>query len=191
MLEYFIANYGYWALFIGTFFEGETILIIAGIAASEGLLDINYAILFAFAGSVLGDTTYFLIGRKRGDWILQRIPSWRPRIEMVLERLERHSHWLILTFRFMYGLRNFASVAVGMSRTPAKLFIPLNAVGAALWALSFGWGGYLFGEVMIAVVKDVKTHQMHILGIGCLVLLVFWGVRFFLRRRKRRKSQSL
>jgi membrane protein DedA with SNARE-associated domain len=91
----------------------------------------------------------------------------------------------------MYGLRNFASVAVGMSRTPAKLFIPLNAVGAALWALSFGWGGYLFGEVMIAVVKDVKTHQMHILGIGCLVLLVFWGVRFFLRRRKRRKSQSL
>lgn len=183
-LEYLIANYGYIALFMGTFFEGETILIIAGIAASEGLLDINYAILSAFAGSVLGDTTYFFIGRKKGDWILERIPSWRPRIEAVLERLERHSHWLILTFRFMYGLRNFASAAVGMSHVTARRFIILNTIGAAIWALSFGFGGYLFGEVMMAFVKDVKRHQMHILAAGCAILILIWLLRKFMRRKK-------
>ena len=55
MLEYLITTYGYPALFLGTFLEGETILIIAGIAAFEGMLDIHQAILTAFIGSMSGD----------------------------------------------------------------------------------------------------------------------------------------
>ncbi|MCX7016875.1 MAG: DedA family protein, partial [Candidatus Sumerlaeota bacterium] len=75
MLEHLLSTYGYLALFIGTFLEGETILIIAGVAASEGLLDIQWAILSAFAGSLLGDQLLFFIARYHGDWLLSRLPS--------------------------------------------------------------------------------------------------------------------
>lgn len=184
VLEHIISTFGYPALFLGTFLEGETILIIAGIAAFEGLLDVRLAILTAFTGSMLGDTVYFFVGRSRGEWLLQRLPRWRPAIDRVLVLLDRHSAWLILTFRFMYAVRNVTSIAVGMSRTPWWLFMTLNAVGAAVWAVSFGMGGYLFGEVLIAVVKDVKSYQMQILGAACAAALLFWLLRLWRKRRQ-------
>ncbi len=187
MLEHVITTYGYPALFLGTFLEGETILIIAGIAAFEGLLDVRLAILTAFTGSMLGDTVYFCVGRSRGEWLLLRLPLWRPSIDRVLAMLDRHSVWLILTFRFMYAVRNVASVAVGMSRTPWWLFMALNAVGAAVWAVSFGMGGYLFGEVLLAVVKDIKSYQMQILGGACLLALVFWCFRLWRKHQRNPK----
>ena len=36
-----IASYGYYALFVGTFLEGETVLIAAGFAAHRGILDLS------------------------------------------------------------------------------------------------------------------------------------------------------
>jgi membrane protein DedA with SNARE-associated domain len=183
-----ITRYGYTALFLGTFLEGETILIIAGIAAFQGLLDVRLAMLTAFAGTMLGDTVYFVVGRSRGEWLMAKVPRWRPRIDQILALLDRHSIWLILTFRFMYGVRNFTSVAVGMSRTPWWLFVGLNAVGAAVWALCFGMGGFLFGEIVLVVVKDVKSYQMQILGAACVVALGFW---LFRQWRKRRRAPRL
>ena len=50
MLEQFLQDFGYLALFIGTFFEGETILVLAGVAASFGKLELNWVMLVAFCG---------------------------------------------------------------------------------------------------------------------------------------------
>lgn len=50
-----IAAHGYWALALGAFLEGETILVLAGVAAHRGYLDLRLVILVAFAGSLLGD----------------------------------------------------------------------------------------------------------------------------------------
>jgi membrane protein DedA with SNARE-associated domain len=45
-------------------------------------------------------------------------------------------------------------------------------------------GGYVFGEVLIAVVKDIKSYQMHILGTACLVALSFWIFRLWRKHRQ-------
>ena len=72
MLESLIANYGYAAVLIGTFVEGETILVIAGFAAHRGYLSLPWVILLAFAGSLAGDQLWFYVGRRsgpeRGRW---------------------------------------------------------------------------------------------------------------------------
>ena len=65
-LEIFVKTYGYWALLVGTFFEGETILIIGGITAHLGYLELPIVILIAFIGSFSGDQLYFFIGRMKG-----------------------------------------------------------------------------------------------------------------------------
>jgi len=183
MLQHLIATYGYLALFVGTFLEGETIVIIAGMAAHSGLLDLPAAILWAFLGSMSGDQLYFFIGRYKGDWLMARKPAWQDRIEKALRKLERHANWLLLTFRFMYGLRNVITFAVGMSRIPIWRFALLNTVGAIIWAVSFGVGGYLFGEALVRIVEDVKRYQLEVLGGICLVSLMVWLIR--LRRRRR------
>jgi len=63
LLREYLELHGYWVLFIGTFLEGEAILIMAGFLAFQGYLNVGGVILTAFAGSFLGDQFYFYLGR--------------------------------------------------------------------------------------------------------------------------------
>lgn len=52
-----LREYGYYAVFLGTFLEGETVLVMAGFAAHSGYLQLPWVI--AVAGGTLGDQLYF------------------------------------------------------------------------------------------------------------------------------------
>jgi membrane protein DedA with SNARE-associated domain len=190
-LEHLIRTYGYWALLVGTFLEGETILIIAGAVAAQGLLDVHFVMLSAFAGSVAGDQLHFFIGRYKGQWILSKFANQRERLEKVLRLVERHSILLVLVFRFMYGLRNLSSFALGMTRMPIWLYAPLNAVGAAVWAAAFASAGYLFGYAVLPVLTKAKHYQLKVLGVVSVVAMAIWLIRVWRARWLiRRKAVS-
>ena len=74
MLQQFLHDFGYLALFIGTFFEGETILVLAGFLAFRGYMDINLVVVVAFCGSYAGDQLWYFLGRKHGRKLLARKP---------------------------------------------------------------------------------------------------------------------
>ena len=74
-LSGFIKDYGYFALFVGTFLEGETILVLGGLAAAAGDLDLGWVIVVAFCGSLAGDQTVFFIGRFLGTRLLARLTA--------------------------------------------------------------------------------------------------------------------
>lgn len=73
--ESLIKEFGYLAVFVGTFLEGETILVVAGFAAYETYLELPLVILFAFLGSLFGDQLYFFIGRYKGQSLLKKYKS--------------------------------------------------------------------------------------------------------------------
>ena len=110
-----LPTYGYFALLLGTFLEGETILIMAGFAAHRGYLDILWVIVIATLGSFAGDQLYFFLGKHHGWAILERFPSVKPRALKVQALLDRYHMPLIIGIRFMYGLRIAGPLAIGMS----------------------------------------------------------------------------
>ncbi|MBI5725261.1 MAG: DedA family protein [Planctomycetes bacterium] len=193
MLEHLIEHYGYLALFIGTFLEGETILIIAGAIASspDPPMTIGLAILAAFAGSLSGDQAAFLLARWKGQWLLAKMPHWRPKIDKGLELLERNSTWLLLTFRFFYGLRNMVSLSVGFSHVPAWRFFALNSCGAMIWAVSFGMAGYVFGRSMQHMVENIHIYMLQVWGAIFVLCVLIWAARKIIRVVARRKYRRL
>jgi len=186
MLESFLTTYGYPALFIGTFLEGETIMVLAGVAAHLGYLSIDWVIICGFGGTLFGDQFYFYLGRRHGKSMLARHPDWQGRADVVMEKLHRHQNLLILGFRFLYGLRTVTPFAVGMSNVSYLRFSLLNLVGAGVWALGIGLAGYYFGSVAEIVLGDVRHYELElmitILGIGALL----WLIYFYRRRRSSR-----
>lgn len=190
-LAEFIQNYGYLAILIGTFLEGETILILGGLAAHLGLLDLQWVILSAFAGSFSGDQLYFYIGRRYGPRIIAKRLSWQAGAEKVYKHLHRHQNFLILTFRFYYGLRNVTPFAIGASQVSRLRFFLLNFIGAVVWAISLGSLGYLFGEAFRLFIDDFQRYEHYVLG-GLIVLAVaIWLITLIRhRRRAKRKLKS-
>jgi len=181
----------YLILLVWTFLEGETIVIIAGIAARDGNLLLPLVILCAFCGSILSDQLMFFLGRFKGAAFVARRPAWQLRAQKVYRLLEQYQTGLILGFRFLYGVRNITPFALGMSEVSTRRFVGLNILGAALWAVSFAWGGYLFGAAIETVID--KRHRAWLL-LGLLVLMcVIWVVRLIIRRRniKRQLSPNL
>lgn len=182
-LEQLVRQYGYLALFVGTFLEGETILLIAGFLAHTGNLDLTTCILTAFLGSLSGDQTAFYIGRFKGKAFIDKRPNWKDKVERVHKMLERFHEVLILSFRFFYGLRNLTPFILGTTEITGFKFFALNAVGAFVWAVAFGCAGYFFGTVVATVLKDVHHVEMIILVVAVVGFTGLW----FYRHRKRAK----
>ena len=84
-----IDSYGYVAVFIGSFLEGETILALAGLAAYRGYLDLSIVIVLAMLAGFLGDQFYFFLGRFNGHKVLARYPRHAARARTASTRCSR------------------------------------------------------------------------------------------------------
>ncbi len=177
-IETLVSSYGYLALWIGTFLEGETILVIGGLAAHQGYLKLTGVIVAAFAGSLMGDQFFFYLGRRHSRFILEKRPAWQPRIDKVHRLLERYETITILSFRFLYGLRSITPFVLGMSRVRLLKFVILNAVGALVWAVTVGMGGYFFGHAVENLIGEIKQYEGYFLLMISLTGTCVWLVHF-------------
>lgn len=122
-LEEIISTYGYTAIVVGTFFEGETILVIGGFAAHRGYLELPWVIICAFLGTMLGDQLYFYAGRAKGQRALEKRQNWKAKVEEILLLMDKHQILLMLGFRFLYGLRTITPFVLGISRIAPFRFL--------------------------------------------------------------------
>jgi membrane protein DedA with SNARE-associated domain len=189
-LQALIENYGYIAIFVGTFLEGETIVILAGFAAQLGFLELPWVIMAAIAGSFSGDQLYFYLGRHWGPRIIARRLSWQESAKKVYDLLHRHQYFLILTFRFYYGLRNVTPFAVGSAQVPRVRFFVLNLIGAVVWATVFGYAGYLSSEAIELFVGDLKRYETYAFGGLVLLAVAIWLITLIRQRRKARRAAA-
>jgi len=182
--QYLIEQYGYIAVLIGTFFEGETILEIAGFLAHSGYLKLLIVVLAAFAGAMLGDQLYCYIGRWKGRNFIESRPRLSRHKARVDTLLKKHQIPLILGFRFLYGLRTVTPFVLGASRVNPGLFFILNALGALLWAVLIGVAGFYFGEVLEPLLGDIKNYERLVIMLVAGAAFLFWLGRFLVRTRR-------
>jgi membrane protein DedA with SNARE-associated domain len=183
-LEYFITEYGYLAIFIGTLLEGETILVLGGIAAQQGFLNLYLVMMCAFFGSYTGDQCAFAIGRRWGTQVLARKPAWQAKADYLLNKSPTFLNIWMVIFRFFYGLRNPTPWVLGSSRIVSfKKFLLLNGIGACLWAIAVSYGGYAFGMLIDRVMGQMRTVILSVLAV--LAVLIPLGIWIY-RKRKRK-----
>jgi membrane protein DedA with SNARE-associated domain len=178
-LAQLVETWGYPAVFLGTLLEGETVLLLAGLAAHAGYLELPWVIAAAWAGAVSGEQIWFMVGRRRGEWLLRRYPSLRSRAQRVTELLGRYHLPVILSLRFLYGLRTVGPIAIGMSPVPWARFTALDFAAAVLWAVVVASVGYAFGQLVQLWLGDLKRIE-HILA---LVLIAAGAALWWFRIR--------
>ncbi len=172
-LEELISTYGYAAIAIGAFFEGETILVLGGLAASRGYLDLPWVLVSAFLGTLFGDQLYFYIGRAKGHSIIEKRKKWKAKSEKVFSLLNKHQVLLILGFRFLYGLRTVTPILLGASRIAPFNFLIFNILGALAWTIVVGVLGYMFGHTLEVIIGDVKRYELWLfIGLAALGVII-------------------
>jgi len=166
---------------------GETALIAAAILASQGHLAIEWVLVAAAAGAILGDNVGFLIGRRFGRRLLEseRGPFSRHRrrlLELGEPFFERHGPKAVFLGRWVAGLRITAAWLAGSARMSWPTFTFYNALGGVCWAVSVGLVSYYLGHTAETVFRTAGLA-----GLGAAALL---GVVAYAIHRARRKGRA-
>ncbi|MDD5284393.1 MAG: DedA family protein [Desulfuromonadaceae bacterium] len=179
ILKEYLELHGYWVLFIGTFLEGEAILLMAGFLAFQGYLDIAGVILTSWAGSFLGDQFYFYLGRFKGRALLKRFHTIARKFREALKLIEKYGNFVAFISRFTYGFRIVLPIILGITSIPPRTFLWINLVSAFSWALAFSMGGFLFGKSASLLLKDVGKYEHYIVLALLGFIIAAWCIHMY------------
>lgn len=174
-----ITSYGYLAIFIGSIFEGESIVFLGGLLAHQGSLSFLFVIISAFFGAIAGDAFWFLLGRYQGIKLIHHFEWLRKKTEKTLVHIENKSNILAFTMRFIYGFRSIIPFALGISKMSLKKYFSLNILGACSWVVIITSLGYLFGGVIESIFGKLRHFEL-ILVIIVICIFVLINILFHL-----------
>jgi undecaprenyl-diphosphatase len=157
------------AAFVGAVIPGDIVLLIAGVYALRGALELPQVMMLAFAGGVLGDIVGYAAGRYAGRFVAERFGRWlflpRDRLARVERYFERNGRWAVFLGRFAPVVRALRTFVAGITKMPFLQFVAADVPGAGIWAVAVPLIGYLFAESLTAARRSLG-------GIGLLILAV-------------------
>lgn len=188
MLEALLAQYGLLAVFIGTFLEGEIVVIAGGLLSRLGFMSLPLVFITALVATFLGDQFYFYLGRKKGTEFLEKRhrKHWKKRAERVHDLIHNHHYKILFGYRFLYGLRIPTLFALGTSELPTKKFVLLNVINSVIWSTLFVLGGYFFGDIFTHYMGNVRAYEQEVLLGVAVVALIVWIWSFIKNRTEYR-----
>ena len=127
----------------------EGIVLTASVLAAQGELLIFLIVPLVAVGAFLGDNLCYLLGRKVGDPVADRLftgEKGQARLMWAEQALRRRGAILIGVGRFIPGGRTATTFAAGTLEMPYRDFAAADAFAAALWAVYICMLGYLGGE---------------------------------------------
>jgi membrane-associated protein len=168
--------------FVGLVAPGETAVVLGGVVAAEGGVDLPLMLLITWTAAALGDLASFGLGRKLGRRFLfahgPRLGVTPPRLARVEDFFGRHGGKAILIGRFIGLVRAVAPFLAGASGMRLRAFLPWSLLGTAAWASTFTLVGYAFHDSFSTAAKHL-TH-------GAFALAIVAAAVFAVRTRRRR-----
>ncbi len=183
-----VSHYGYLALFfclflgiVGLPVNDETLVMLAGLTAAQGLLLPLPAFLVTFAGVLSGINIGFVLGRFLGggllDWCCARSPRIRRHVQRAQDWLARRGPVFIWLTYYIPGVRHVVPYLVGAGRMPYGRFLLLTLPGALTWTGIFYAAGYLVGENLAGVAALLHRYGLYAGAVTAILALITWAAR--------------
>ena len=181
-------------LAVGFFLPGDSMLVVSGLFAAAGKLNVWLVMIAFFLGSVLGDSTGYWTGRVMGKTLFNRESSriFKPsRVEKAHNFFEKYGVKTVILARFVPIVRTFAPLVVGAAEMPYTRFLPFSIIGGVLWITSMVLAGYFLGGVIETSFNiKLEDHIEKVVIFVVAVSLVPPLIEFLRHRNSRRKVEA-
>jgi membrane-associated protein len=165
-------------LFFGFFLPGDSLLVTAGLLASQGFsLDVYLLGALLNVAAIAGDNTNYWIGRYMGPRVFTRDESLffrRRHVERAHDFYLRHGAKTIVLARFMPIIRTFAPLVAGVARMPYKTFVTYSVLGGTLWIWSMLFVGYFLGRLVPGIDKHIEKVIIVVIFLSILPGIIGW-----------------
>ena len=179
--------FGEAALFIGFVLPGETAVIVAGVVASQGRVNIVVICVLVVLAAIVGDSVGYFIGLRYGEWLmtLPIVRNRRVALERALVGLRKRGPVYVFVARFTAFLRAVMPGLAGMSKMHYRRFLIANALGGITWGITFTLLGYFAGSALTKIEKYASWA-----GLGVLSVLIVFFITFHFVKKAREKEDD-
>jgi len=180
-------------LAIGFFLPGDSLLVVSGLFAAAGKLNIALVLIAFFLGSVIGDSTGYWTGRAMGKTIFNRENSFifKPsRVEKAKQFSEKYGAKTIILARFVPIVRTFAPIVIGATEMPYARFLFYSLLGGALWIFSMVFLGYFVGGLIETAFGIRLEDHIEKVVIVVVLLSILPPIIEFLKSRYGKKEMA-
>lgn len=165
----------YLLIVLGMIIEGEVVVVMSGIFAHLGSLNIYWIILFIIVGGVIKSGLIYFIG-----FYLQKNHSHNKflcktekRINYFLPNFLNKPFLSIFLSRFLIlGMHSFALVFAGFKKIKLKTYIKAEAISLVVWSTLMLSIGFFFSFTALSISRDVRKF----LGIILIFFIAFFLV---------------
>jgi len=168
---YLMQRYGYFAIGVGTFLEGETALILGSLVVIQGHLSLGWVMVAAALGAFAGDIVSYYLGAWKIEFLLKKSTFLKNLYPRALRFFKRYGSVSVFMARFFYGLRVPTGIFCGMTRMKITRFAAVAIIGCSLWAVLWCGLGFAFGQSLNLFIKDVQQYEKYILVAGFIILI--------------------
>lgn len=147
-------------LLAGFFLPGDSLLVTAGLLASQGQLNILQLNILLAIAAIAGDSAGYWIGYKAGPKIFNRENSvffHKKHVERTRTFFEKYGGKTIILARFVPIVRTFAPTIAGVGCMNYRKFLSFNVVGGILWVVSMTSVGYFLGRTIPNIEKNLHV----------------------------------
>lgn len=178
-----LATYGYIVLFLYSLGGGFVALMAAGVLSYLGKMDLATSITVAFIANFIGDALLFYMGRYHKSDMMSYLHKHKRKLALSHLLMKKHGSWIIIIQKYVYGIKTLIPIAIGLTKYDFTRFNILNAIAAALWAVTVGYGSFLAGDALTSA-YDVIAERPYI---APLVLFSLFGLLWFYMSRATKK----
>ena len=175
-------------LLIGFFLPGDSLLVTAGLLASQPQFGLNIWLLglLLTIAAIVGNTVGYAIGRYTGPRLFTRDDSLlfkKKHLYQAQAFYEKHGGKTLVIARFMPIVRTFVPVVAGLGSMNLRAYTAYNVLGAVLWIWSMLFIGYFLGRYIPGVENHITKVILVVIFLSLLPGLISWW-----RERSRTKA---
>jgi membrane protein DedA with SNARE-associated domain len=171
---------------VGSVVPGSTVILALSALVPGGELKLQWVLLAAIAGALLGDGSAFWAGYRAqreilGSWPLSNYPRVVAQSESFFRRW---GTWAVFFARFVPPIRAFVPITAGALDMPPARFYAVNVPAILLWAPAHVLPGVLAVSVlerygMFAHAGGSAKHYWMpvVLGSAVIIGLAVWTIR--------------
>jgi len=176
-LLYLFQQYGYLIIFAGTFFEGETTLVLGGLLANQHHLNFWLVVGTAVLASYIGHVVFYFLGKTSSVWILEKFPSLKIKIDQAEYIIRRYETLSLFITQYVFGIRLASALSFGILDMKISKYLTLQFISCLVWAILFTALGYWVGSSCDNLIKNMERALLVILFLG--IAFAFAGRKFF------------
>jgi len=165
-------------LFFGFFLPGDSLLVTAGLLASQGFsLDVYVLGLLLNIAAIVGDNTNYWIGRYMGPRVFTREESLffrRRHVERAHDFYARHGAKTVVLARFMPIIRTFAPLVAGVAKMSYRTFLTYSVLDGTAWIWSMLFVGYFLGRYVPGIDRHIEKVIIAVIFLSILPGIIGW-----------------